>query len=254
MKLAHLGALSTGTVIVVGLALIVPAFMGNGTEANRGTSILLSFDILGNDNDVSGWCSDLASVLARHQIKAAVFMSGKTAQANPECVTSFPSSVDIGSRTYSYVDLTKTDYTTALDEVRNGKVALDETGKINSRLFKAPYGSTDQNIYSLLSRSGILADFSYASQYNKFEDGQFVKYNLTSFAGDNDGQEQFFALISNPSSAMTTVTMNFNSSMQIENIDEFISRLESLHEDRIHVVSASDLAGIDLTIREGEPA
>jgi peptidoglycan/xylan/chitin deacetylase (PgdA/CDA1 family) len=251
MKLAHLGVLSTGTVIVVGLALIVPAFMGNGTEANRETSILLSFDILGNDN-VSGWCSDLTSVLARHQIKAAVFMSGKTAQSNPECVTSFPSSVDIGSRTYSYVDLTKTDYATALEQVRNGKIALDETGKINSRLFKAPYSSTDQNIYSLLSRSGILADFSYASQYNKFEDGQFVKYNLTSFAGDNDGQEQFFALISNPSSVTTPVTVNFDSSMQMENIDKFISRLESLHEDRIHVVSASDLAGIDL--REGEPA
>lgn len=253
MKLAHLGALSTGTVIIIGLALIVPAFIRNGTEADRGTSILLSFDILGNGG-ASGWCSDLASVLARHQIKATVFVSGKTAQASPECATSFSSGVDVGSRTYSYVDLTKADYTTALDEVRTGKVALDEAGKLNSRLFRAPYGSTDQNIYSLLSRSGILADFSYVSQYDKFENGQFVKYNLTSFAGDSDGQEQFFALISNPSSVTAPVTVNFDSSMQIGDIDEFISRLESMHEDRIHVVSASDLAGIDLTVREGEPA
>ena len=254
MKLAHLGAISTGTVIVLGIALIAPAFIRSSSDANRGVSILLSFDVLGsNDEAASDWCSDLASVLDRHKTKAVVFMAGKTAKESPECVTSFSEDVDIGSQTYSYVDLTAVDYRVALDDVWMGKVAIDEAGRISSKLFKAPYGSADDNIYSLLRRSEILADFSYADHYNKFENDQFVKYNLTSFAGDQDGQGQFFALISDPSSSVTApVVVNFDDSMQIQHIDDFLTELEGVQDDRIHLVSASDLLGVDLTVREGE--
>lgn len=249
MKLAQLGAISTGVLIVIGITLIAPAFLRNGTGIDPGVSILLSFDILDNDN-AAEWCAGLASLLDKHKTKAAVFISGKTAQANPGCVTSFSSDVDIGSRTYSYVDLVAIDYRIALDEVWTGKVAVDEAGKINSKLFKAPYSSTDQNIYSLLSRSGILADFSYIGQYNKLENDQFVKYSLTSFAGDKD-QKQFFSLISNQT-LVTSIAVNFDSSMQLARIDEFITRLQAVQNERIHIVNASDLTGINLTIREGE--
>ena len=255
MKLAHLGAISTGTVIVLGIALIAPAFIRSSSDANRGISVLLSFDVLGNNDEaVSDWCSGLASVLDRHGTKAAVFMAGKTANESPECVTSFSGDVDIGSRTYSYADLTAIDYRVALDEVWTGKVAVDEAGGTSSKLFKAPYGSADDNIYSLLRRSEILADFSYADHYNKFENDQFVKYNLTSFAGNSDGQRQFFELISDPSSSITApLVVNFDDSMQIQHIDDFITRLEGVQDDdRIHLVSASDLLGIDLTVREGD--
>lgn len=256
MKLAHLGAISTGIVVVIGIVLIVPAFLRNGTGTDQGVIILLSFDIQGNDDAeaVSSWCRDLASVLEKHRIKAAVFVSGEIAETKPECVTSFSSDVDIGSQTYSYVNLTAIDYTDALEEVRAGKNAVDEAGEINSRLFKAPFGSTDENIYSLLKRSMILADFSYSSQYNKSENDLFIKYNLTSFSGNNDGQEQFFALISSSSPVTTPIAVNFDSSMQVEQIDEFISKLESVHNHRILFVNASDLTGLDLTIREDELA
>ncbi|MEW6603164.1 MAG: polysaccharide deacetylase family protein [Thermoproteota archaeon] len=255
MKLAHLGAISTGIVIVLGVALIAPAFLHNDSDANPGVSVMISFDVL-DSNDAkatSSWCSDLASVIDRHQIKATLFLSGKTAEASPECVTSFSSDVDIGSRTYSYVDLTAIDYRIALDEVWNGKVAIDEAGRMNSKLFKAPYGSTDENIYSLLSRSGILADFSYRDQYNKYQSDRFVKYNLTSLAGDQNGQEQFFALVSDPSGITSPVAVNFDSSMQMEQIDEFVSKLRSVQNGRIHIVNASDLTGMNLTIREESP-
>ena len=176
-------------------------------------------------------------------------VSGQAAQASPECA-SFPRGVDVGSRTFSYVDLTATDYRIALDEVWTGKVAVDEVGGINSKLFKAPHGSTDENIYSLLSRSGILADFSYCGQYNKYENDRFVKYNLTSFSGDSE-QEQFFSLISNQT-LVASVAVNFDSSVPLAQIEQFIARLQSLNDGRIHVVSASELTAMSLTIREGD--
>jgi hypothetical protein len=251
MKLVHLGAVSTGIVVLIGVILIVPAFLRDGTGTN-GIILLLSFDVQG-DSDVSSWCQGLASVLHKHQIKAAVFVSGEIAQTKPECVASFSSDVDVGSQTYSYVDLTAIDYIEALEEVRAGKRAVDEAGQIDSRLFKAPYGSTDENIYSLLQRSRVLADFSYPSQYNKFENDLFVKYNLTSFSGDTDGQSQFFAFISSSSPVTTPIAVNFDSSMQLEQIDEFISKLESVYY-RIHFVNASDLTGLNLTVLEDESA
>jgi len=249
MKLAYLGAISTGTVIVVGLVLIAPAFLRNGTGTDPGVSVLLSFDVL-DSGDAAEWCAGLESVLDKHEVKATVFVSGKTTQASPECA-SFPPDVDVGSRTYSYVDLTSIDYRVALDEVWTGKVAVDEAGGINSKLFKAPNGSADQNIYSLLSRSGILADFSYSDQYNKYENDRFVKYNLTSFVGDRE-QEQFFALISNQT-LVASIAVNFDSSVDLAQIDDFITRLKSVQNDRMHIVNASGLTGINLTIRESEP-
>ena len=90
--------------------------------------------------------------------------------------------IDIGSQTYTYANLTSIpDYTKQLSEVKSGKSAIDYVGKVDSKLFRAPYGSTDGNIYSLLSRSGILADFSYSNQYNKYENGQFIKYDAITY-------------------------------------------------------------------------
>lgn len=251
MKLAQLGAVSTGVVIVVGVALIAPAFLRDGTGIDPGISVLLSFDVLenGSADANSSWCSGLAALLESRGVKGAVFVSGQAAQASQECA-SFPQGVDVGSRTFSYVDLTTTDYRIALDEVWTGKVAVDEAGGINSKLFKAPHGLTDENIYSLLSRSGILADFSYGGQYNKYENDRFVKYNLTSFSGDSE-QEQFFSLISNQT-LVASVAVNFDSSVPLAQIEQFIARLQSLNDGRIHVVSASELTAMSLTIREGD--
>lgn len=255
MKLIHLGMVSTGTIIVLGLAMVVPAFTQHGPGKSI-PSVMLSFVVLDNAN-ASGWCTGLSSLLEKHDVKATVFVSGKTAQASPECVMSFSPDVDIGSQTYSYADLTAIeDYTKAFEELERGKEAVDRVGNLDSNLFRAPYGRTDENIYSLAGRAGIVADFSYNNRYHKYEGDQFVRYDLKTITGDSEGLRLFSVVAMDDDVVRpllpVPVAITFDNAMQLEHIDEFISELESGYGDSIHFVNASDLAGTDLTVRAGE--
>jgi hypothetical protein len=207
---------------------------------------MLSFSgVDGQKDDIPQWWKDLSSKLARHNVKATVFVTGKVAEQNPSCVTALAaySGIDIGSQTYSYVALPSLkDYAQALDEVKHGKDAVDRAGNINSRLFKAPYGATDQNIYSLLTNSGIAADFSYSSQYNKFEGGQFVKYDLASCGGCDESPDKVRQLLNTRSPVM----IDIDSRTQINEIESLVVALKN---SSINLVNASELTGLDLTVR-----
>src|SRR5581483_1002690 len=199
----------------------------------------------GQNDDIPQWCKDLSSILARHNVQATVFVTGKVAEQNPSCVTALAaySGIDIGSQTYSYVALPSLkDYAQALDEVKHGKDAVDRAGNINSRLFKAPYGATDQNIYSLLTNSGIAADFSYSSQYNKFEGGQFVKYDLASCGSCDESPDKVRQLLNTRSPVM----IDIDSRTQINEIESLVVALKN---SSINLVNASELTGLDLTVR-----
>ena len=242
--------------MALGLIMVIPAFTQN-QKIDQTISVLLAFSIA-DDKDAATWCKDLSSMLAKQQVKAAVFVTGEVAQSSPNCVSSFSSDIDVGSQTYSYSNLTAiSDYSAALEEVKAGKQAVDKAGNLDSRLFKAPYGAADQNIYSLLSRSGIMADFSYKGQYNKYENSQFVKYDIKSVEGNTSGLE-LFSLISRdgdrtPQMTRVPVVINFDSLMSVAQIDEFVSHLKSGYNN-IRFVNASDLTGLSLTVRPGGDA
>jgi len=246
MKLAHLGAIATTLTIAIGVILAVgPAYM-HTLERDKPPPVMLSFSVVdGQNDDIPQWCKDLSSILARHNVKATVFVTGKVAEQNPSCVTALAaySGIDIGSQTYSYVALPSLkDYAQALDEVKHGKDAVDRAGNINSRIFKAPYGATDQNIYSLLSSSGISADFSYSSQYNKFEGGQFVKYNLVSCDNCNGSPDRVRQLMDMHSPVMIDIDNTAKTS-------EIESLVVALKDHNVNLVNASGLTGLDLTVR-----
>jgi peptidoglycan/xylan/chitin deacetylase (PgdA/CDA1 family) len=248
MKLAHLGAIATAAIIAIGVILAIGPAYTHTLERDKPPPVMLSFSIVDDsqNKDIPQWCRDLSSILARHNVKATVFVTGKVAEENPGCVTALAaySGIDIGSQTYSYVALPSLkDYTQALDEVKHGKAALDRAGNINSRLFKAPYGATDQNIYSLLSSSGISADFSYPSQYNKFEGGQFVKYNLASCGNCGESPDKVRQLLSMHSPVMIDID---SSTTEITEIESLVVALKNGNMD---LVNASELTGLDLTVR-----
>jgi peptidoglycan/xylan/chitin deacetylase (PgdA/CDA1 family) len=255
MKMAYVGAISTSVVITIGIAMIVPAFLQHniaGSIAKRPTPVMLSFDVLEAETtsqDVDDWCKVLALVLEEHDVPGALFLSGKMAKAHPECISSFSADIDIGSQTYSYAKLTSIDdYLQALKEVKEGKEAVDEAGKLDSKLFRAPYGSTDENIYSLLGRSNITADFSYKGQYNKYESGLFIRYDLITLNGTD-----YYSISSDRLElSEKPININFDNSMQPHDIDVVISELKSDYGGDIVFVNPSGLTGVDLTIREGE--
>lgn len=239
MKLAQLGGMSTGMVVILSIVLVVPAFTQKPLNAYQ--QVMLSFSIADGAN-LPQWCSDLSSVLEKHQARAAVFVSGSVADAHPDCVSAFSGSpfIDIGSQTYSYANLTAIDYGAALDEVWDGKVAVDEAGGIDSKMFRAPYGSTDENVYSLLYRSSILADFSYSGQYNKYDAGQFVKFNIASYDWP-DVPEKFDVAAGVPAA------INFDNHDSAADIEATIAKL--LSDPQVKLVNASDLTKTELTVR-----
>ncbi|HVX03384.1 MAG TPA: polysaccharide deacetylase family protein [Nitrososphaera sp.] len=244
MKLAHLGVVVTTAIIAIGAILAIgPAYV-HTLERDKPPPVMLSFSVVDGQN-VPQWCSDLSSILAKHNVKATVFVTGKVAEESPSCVRALAtySGIDIGSQTYSYVALPSVgDYTKALDEVKRGKMAVDAAGNIDSRIFKAPYGATDQNIFSLLSSSGITADFSYPSQYNKFEGGQFVKYELVSCGGCGESPDRVRQLMDMHSPVMISID-NKAPMSEIENL------VVALKNSNMNLVNASDLTGLDLTVR-----
>ncbi len=188
---------------------------------------------------------ELSNVLQKHNVNAAIFISGKTAQLYPECITSFGTGIDIGSQTYNYVNLKSIpDYSVQLDEIINGKNIIDNTGNLDSKLFRAPYGNTDDDIYSLLYRSNILADFSYENQYNKYENGTFIKYQISNYNTSKYSKDFFLKLDENNK----PIIINFDNSISIKSIEDFIVDINSKN---IHFVSASELTKTQLTIRYG---
>lgn len=239
LKLLHVSIIATGCVILLSAILFVPVFIPNEPPA----IVMLSFDITSEEN-LPTWCTDLSQVLEDNEVNSVIFLRGKTAEKFPDCVNTFHDGVDIGSQTYSYIDLqTITDYSIQLEEVEHGKHAIDQVGNFDTKLFKAPYGSTDENIYSLLSRSGILADFSYDHQFNKFYKGKFIKFDSVSYH-----TPQIKSIISEIKAADYPIILSYDNSTPVSEIKNLLNILKS---ENIRFVNPSELTGINLTTRSG---
>ena len=279
----NLAPIFTGIILVVGLAVVMPSYYKSyyepqsdeeekssivtmsaednpepkRTNSSAGDSsstksakdsinIILVFSINSN-NSLPGWCNGLSSTLKKYNVNdGIVFISGKLAESYPKCVTLFSSNdgIDIGSSTYNYMNLTSTqDYLVSLEQVKEGKRAVDSIAELDTKLFKAPYGSTDQNIYSLLTRSGILADFSYTQQYNVYENGQFIRYDLETYKGSVDPVRILNTISSNNMDDVNLI--DFDNSIPVTQIDEFIFKLKKTDEN-IRFISGSELTGLRL--------
>lgn len=241
MKLVHAAAISTTVVVVLGALMIAPAFLPASKPKNQ-LEVMLAFSILDVGN-VPKWCGDLASFLKANGIEATVFFTGRVAEQNPEYVAEMPAGTDIGSQTYSYTNLTSiSDYDLQLEEVARGKEAVDNAGNLYSRVFQAPYGSTDDNIYSLLSRSDIVADFSYDGHYNVFYNGQFIRFNSTTYNGSQYSASFFLSL---PKTGGPTV-ITFDNTAALSQVKELVLKLKT---GEVRFVNASGLTGVELTQR-----
>ena len=241
MKLLHAATISTILVIVFGLLLISPMYLHPQSKSTK-PQLMLSFSI-SESNNVTEWCQNLSNILESHSIDATVFFVGKVAEKHPECVTVFRQNIDIGSQTYSNLDLTSiSDYSKLLEDVRKGKLAVDIAGNLDSKSFRAPFGSTDQNIYSLLSRNGIIADFSYENQYNIFQDGQFIKIEIESYQWPEIPSDLF----TNEQKYSKPIIVYLDNNVAISEIQNLVNQLETTY---LEIVSASSLAGTEVTIR-----
>ena len=92
-----------------------------------------------------------------------------------------------------------------------------------------------------------IADFSYTDQYNKYQDGQFIKYDLIAHNGSSSPSNDFLNSLSS-SSIKKPVMVVFNNSIPINQIDSFIAKIKS-EIGNIDFANASELTNIPLTVR-----
>ncbi|AFS80356.1 polysaccharide deacetylase [Candidatus Nitrosopumilus koreensis AR1] len=242
MNIKIAGAISTGLIIVLAVVLVMPPFLSYQFTPQH---VLLLFTI-DSKKDTSSWCTQLSQVLEKHDATAAIFLSGSTAEQHPDCITSFSDEIDIGSQGYTGNSIPLIpDYSDQLEEVKKGKQVIDEIGNFDSKLFKSPYGDTDQNIYSLLEKSGILADFSYDTQYNKFHNGQFIWFTIESYDANSFSIDD---IPTKSSERINPIIINFENNIAIDEIDDLLSDVK---KQRVTFVSASDLVGFELNSMEG---
>jgi len=235
------GAIITAFVIVIGVVLVYPALQID--RLNDKNRVLLTFNII-NSTNMPTWCNDLSKFLHENNIHSTIFITGIMADTYPNCVVSFSKDNDIGSMSNSYDAITSTStHTDQLSNIREGKAAVDKQGKLNSTIFRAPRGVVDETIYSLLTQSHILADFSYNDHYNVYTDGLsgkiFYRYPMTSLGNISDsklsGRDE-----------NVPVMVNFYNYDSVQKIQEFIN---SASKNPHRFVTASELTGMELTIR-----
>jgi len=146
-------------------------------------------------------------------------------------------------KTYGNVALSSIeDYSIKLQEVQDGKAVVDKAGNLNVKSFRAANDAVDDDIYSLLNRCGILADFSYKDHYNIYENNQFIRYAAEVFEGKNYSPDYFL----NHSKSTKPLIICFDSSDSTVSIEEFLTELQT---GDFLFVNASELAGLDLTSR-----
>jgi peptidoglycan/xylan/chitin deacetylase (PgdA/CDA1 family) len=235
MNIKIAGVIATSCVIILGIIMVSPVFL----HPEPRHMILLSFSIE-NEQNLPSWCSETFSILRKHNAGAAIFISGSTAEQFPTCASSLPNNVEVGSQGYNYVDIPAIpDYTEQLEEVKKGKETVDRISGLDSKLFRAPYGKTDSNVYSLLSRAGILADFSYEGQYNKFHQDKFIWFKVQSYKA-----EDFDPSIIGPvTDSSIPIIVTFSNSIQPHKIDQILTELKA---KKVDFVSPSKLADMEL--------
>ena len=236
MKLILGAVIATASVIILGVLIVIPSFFEN----QKPTSVMLTFNIH-DDADLDIWCHNLSEFLKSENSFGTIFISGEVAQKNPSCVKSFSKKFDIGSQTYSYISLPQIqDYGIQLQEVKKGRDTINDIGNMDSKLFKAPFGDTDQNIYSILSSNNILADFSYQTQYNKYLDDKFLKFDLVTI----NSKDISTGSLKSIKTSTIPVQIEFDSSMSLEEIKKIFYQIKS---SNVEFVTASDITKMELT-------
>ena len=239
MKLSHVATITTALVLIVGIGLISPMFFRVPNPENQ-PHVAIFLYVTGEGNSTS-WCREVSSSLGT-ETKATVFFVGEVVDENPQIVTSFGPHVDLGSLTYHYRSLLSSDdYTAQLLEIQEGKMAVDAAANVDSKLFAAPFGIVNNNIFSQLKRSGITTDFSYNDHYNKLWNGSFITMPLKYVEGANIN---FGDIPKNSVDPPTVVVFSSaTSSAQI------IQTFQELKKAGFEFINASDIVGFDLVVR-----
>jgi peptidoglycan/xylan/chitin deacetylase (PgdA/CDA1 family) len=241
MRVNQVGAFITFLVILAGVAMIAPAF--TRTIRRENPPRVAIFIYVTDESSGDEWCNEVSSYLKQKGITASIFFTGRVADSQPDWVKKFEG-YDIGSLTYSYIDLTTiTDYSIQLAEIKNGKIAVDAAGGFDSRLFSSLNENVTNDIYSQLRRAGIVADFSYPDHYIKLNGEVYITMPLNVIEGTSITPDTTTDTLGN---TPTVIKLYNNTPKQT-----VIQIIEDLRAKGCRFLNASEITGLELVVRGG---
>jgi peptidoglycan/xylan/chitin deacetylase (PgdA/CDA1 family) len=148
MRTRHLlTALVSAALAVTGTAAATPA-----QAAACGGYVGLTFD----DGPSAGNTPALLNALRQNGLRATMFNQGNYAAANPAQVRAQVSAgMWVGNHSYTHPHLTQLGQSQVDSEVSRTQQAIAAAGGGTPRLFRPPYGETNQTVQSVLSRYGL---------------------------------------------------------------------------------------------------
>nr|MBA2764296.1 polysaccharide deacetylase family protein [Thermoleophilaceae bacterium] len=120
------------------------------TERRR---VALSFD----DGPDPRWTPRVLRVLAAHRARATFFLTGARAIANPAIVRAqIAQRHEIGNHGYTHPNMRRLSPDGLRRQVEGGATAIVRSGAPQPRLFRAPYGSFNEQVGAAAARSGAV--------------------------------------------------------------------------------------------------
>ncbi|WP_158088706.1 polysaccharide deacetylase family protein [Thermoactinospora rubra] len=100
--------------------------------------------------------AELLDTLAKAKVKATFFLVGKQVEQRPELARrALREGHELGNHTYSHLELTAlADYQVS-NELRAAQQAIEEATGAAPKIFRPPYGKTDDRILALAGEAGL---------------------------------------------------------------------------------------------------
>jgi peptidoglycan/xylan/chitin deacetylase (PgdA/CDA1 family) len=144
-----------------------------GGEVSRGDPnsrrIALTFD--------AGWefkpVDDILEALARHNVRATFFLTGRWVEKNPELTRRIAAEGhEIGNHTYSHRRLTElSDGEIAKEAERTEQLVLKTAGLSTEPLLRVPYGDRNKRVLSVLKEQGYQSIFWDVDSWDGYKKG-----------------------------------------------------------------------------------
>lgn len=233
-KLIIAGIIATSLTVMTGLIILLPVFL----VPQHQTNVLLTIDI--NTSESLTEICNFIPILQQNNIPITFFISGKDAEENKNCLSNLPKNIVVGSKTYDNIILpTIDDYSIQLDEVQRGKQTIDSITHTNTIFFRSPQGITDDNIYSLLSKNGILGDFSYSDHYNKYYKKKFLRFDISAYNGTKLSEQELYSIVMKSD----TMWVYFSGEISVGHVLDMINVMKKQH---VNFVSINEMTGLGI--------
>lgn len=124
-------------------------------EAEKDVEIALTFD----DGPHPVWTEKLLDGLKARGIRATFFVIGQSAERYPELIQRMVDEGNqVGNHTYSHVQLTACNESSALEEIRRTQEVIYQAAGFDARYIRPPFGSWNETLQEETSLEAVLWD------------------------------------------------------------------------------------------------